>query len=26
VDVEGFEAGHLCDPSDIDTREELARR
>jgi molybdenum cofactor cytidylyltransferase len=21
-----FEAGHLCDPTDIDTREELARR
>jgi molybdenum cofactor cytidylyltransferase len=24
--VRGFEAGHLCDPTDIDTREELARR
>jgi molybdenum cofactor cytidylyltransferase len=24
--VRGFEAGHLCDPADIDTREELARR
>ena len=24
--VRRFEAGHLCDPADIDTREELARR
>jgi CTP:molybdopterin cytidylyltransferase MocA len=24
--VKRFEAGHLCDPADIDTREELARR
>jgi molybdenum cofactor cytidylyltransferase len=24
--VRRFEAGHLCDPTDIDTREELARR
>ena len=24
--VKRFEAGHLCDPTDIDTREELARR
>jgi molybdenum cofactor cytidylyltransferase len=24
--VRGFEAAHLCDPADIDTREELARR
>jgi CTP:molybdopterin cytidylyltransferase MocA len=24
--VRQFEAGHLCDPADIDTREELARR
>jgi CTP:molybdopterin cytidylyltransferase MocA len=24
--IGGFEAGHLCDPTDIDTREELARR
>ena len=24
--VERFEAGHLCDPADIDTREELAGR
>ena len=23
--VRHFEAGHLCDPTDIDTREELAR-
>jgi molybdenum cofactor cytidylyltransferase len=26
VRVRRFEAGHLCDPTDIDTREELARR
>ena len=24
--VRRFEAAHLCDPTDIDTREELARR
>ena len=24
--VRAFEAGHLCDPADIDTREELTRR
>lgn len=24
--IRSFEAGHLCDPTDIDTREELARR
>jgi CTP:molybdopterin cytidylyltransferase MocA len=26
ADVKRFEASHLCDPTDIDTREELARR
>jgi CTP:molybdopterin cytidylyltransferase MocA len=26
VDVQAFEAGHLADPTDIDTREELASR